>query len=239
METVLMETTGLRLRRRAAVSDITNRQTQPTSADIRDDSLLWNDTVRAEINAAFDESLKRNRGVEAKPVDNFIIIEQEAVKMFDSVVAAEERDDLNRRHNRRMQSRHIFLSTVGIFCMAYPVLLMFDAMMKLFPDNHVRTLEIASQQPSMFGSASRFCLHILLLARQSHQSNVEEGGAYLCGCLGALVLILLFVRHTTERRIVMTPDQRRQVNMMRILIQEQLVLRGITCYGGDISSTTA
>jgi len=181
-----MDATGLRKRRGVKHSSIPTEETESKTSSAEyskhRSEVDFRKTVQSEITAAIEESLTRNNKGAQNGDDCLKVIDEEASKMFDSVRAAEERDDQNRYHNVRMERRQRFLSVLGVFCMACPVLLVFDSMMSFFPEDHVRTLELASQQVSLFGATSRFCLRTVTVARQVRLSNNEEEGVYLWGC---------------------------------------------------------
>lgn len=198
---------------------------QKTVEDVtrtRCDSQEFESIVRAEINAAIEESFSRNKAQTQGTVERLKLLEDEAQKMLDSVEAAKARDDFSRKHNLRMKNRERIICGFGMLCLVCPVLVIFSKVMTLFPKHHVEILQYASQQDSLYGATSRFCLKAVLTARHVSDANFRSGYAYFWGCFGAMVLLLLLVRHTTTKHAILTAGQREQIAKIKLLIEQEL-----------------
>lgn len=216
-----MDFTGLRQRGCSQSQDFRIKEMKYSDPHISK-SNDFTSVVRAEIVTAIEESLTRKNSFIRDRSDLFKILEDEAQKMFDSVEAAQARDEYSRKYNKRMQTREHMYRFVGMFCLVCPVLLSFNAMMSLLPGNHVEVLQYAAQEHNVYGRASRFCLSTVNIARTVSQANTKNGFMYLWGSLGATMLLLLLVRHTTTKLVTMSTEQRAQMESIRELIQTEL-----------------
>lgn len=216
-----MNSTGLR---RRAFNQSSNRGNSEVTCSNRHSSGSndFETVVRAEIATAIEESLARENSFIHDRSDVFKILENEARKMFDSVEAAQARDEYSRKYNKRMKAREQIYRLAGMFCLLCPMLLSFHAVMSLVPGAHIEVLQYAAQEDNMYGAASRFCLGTVNIARTVSQANTRNGFIYLWGSLGATTLLLLLVRHTTTKLVTMSSEQRAQMESMKELIQTEL-----------------
>lgn len=178
--------------------------------------------VKAEIKEAINASLERSKDDNIDHLASFKVVEKEISSMLESVKQAKLQDNLRMKHNEKMKVREQLIFILGMFFLTCPGLLLFNMAMTLFPKRHIQTLEYAAQQVSAMGATSRFCLRIILIARNIDLANSGSGGAYLSGTMAALVILLLVLRHAAVRRTVMTPHQKGQVQTIQRLIQEEL-----------------
>jgi hypothetical protein len=120
-------------------------------------------SIRAEIAGAIDESLARHRARGLSAQEAYACVEVEAQKMVRSAAAAEERDDEACAHNRRMRSRETLFSVAGVFCLVFPILLIFDAATVLaLPENFRTVLEMGAQEESLFGKTALYAHRVTL-----------------------------------------------------------------------------
>lgn len=192
--------------------------------------------VRSEIATAVGESLSKSRASGRTNLQALRVLELEASKMLESVDSAEARNEMSKAHNTRMLRRANVLFLAGFACLVCPVLMLFNVLTFFLPHGYVETLGFAAQQDSAFGSMSRFCLHTVATAKAVQIANDENAGAYLWGCLGAMMLILLLVRRTTRRQRVLTAGQLEQVMSVRECIQEELAMQRVQLKKGRPTS---
>lgn len=220
----MTESTGLRMRTGGKHKPVLSSCSQKTVDDITRtscDSQEFEAIVRAEVHAAIEESLSRNKTQTQGTVERLKVIEDEAQKMLDSVEAAKARDAFNRKHNWQMKKREWILCGFGMLCLLLPVLVIFNRVMYLFPKHHVEILQYASQQDNLYGMTSRFCLKAVLTARHVSDANLRSGCVYFWGCFGAMALLLLLVRHTTTKHAILTSGQHEQIAQIELLIERE------------------
>lgn len=226
-----MDTTGLRQRRPISHSHSTGNNDQPDQdshdKEFKHDFQKRSDDdfetiVRSEIIAAIDDSLTKNHATNPNGFDSFHILEQEARKMLASVEASTVRDRLAHKHNVYMTTRRRFFYLVGFLCLVCPVLVIFDSLISFFPPNHIEVLHYASGEDTSYGIASRICLNVILTARSLSEANTRKNSAYMSGCFGILAMLLLLVRYKTSKRPVLTQKQRKEMVIIKQMIEEEL-----------------
>lgn len=107
--------------------------------------------IRNEIQNAIDESLARHRNRGLDPRAAFLCVEFEGKKMLRNAHVTQDRDDEAIDHNKRMARRENIFSLAGVLCLAFPILLIFDALTFLLPRNYRMVLSNGAQDESMFG----------------------------------------------------------------------------------------
>lgn len=86
----------------------------------------------------------------------FSFVEPEAKKMGRSAIAAEKRDDESRAHNLQVGKRELAFTLAGVCCLAYPILLIFNTLTVLLPEEFRTVLAMGAQDDSLFGKTALY-----------------------------------------------------------------------------------
>lgn len=218
---------GLRRRHPAEAKESTNfrRDSSADDASRQESKEDFIAMMRSEVKAALDDSLRSRKGDNKNKGNAYQDVEGEIKRMFQSVDEAQTRDDESQSHNRKLRTKQSLVSILGFFCLVCPALIVFDSFMSFIPHEDIEVLEYASQQRTLFGTTSRFCLTVLRTAEKVRMVNDETKGSFIWGCFGALSLLLLWMRFALVRQKVLSDEQREQLQCIRLTIREQLEIK--------------
>lgn len=159
-----------------------------------------------------------------------------------SIVSA---DFTKRKENERAKWWHIWLTAVGIVVLVVPILVGIDRIVRAFVPPHmvqmVATLAIpgsayhwlAQNEMSTFAQGpirtAQVCMKVLSVAHQVSEADKRNDGAYVAGCVGVLMLLLVALRIIARRRCVLSVEQKRDIVEVAEAIRTELAQRRRIC----------
>lgn len=107
--------------------------------------------IRSEIGTAIDDSLARHRAVGLDARLAYESVAAEARVLAQSAKSVAVTDTQAREHNKKVGRYGNFISLAGVCCLGLPILLIFDALTVLLPEDFRDVLSMGSQEESIFG----------------------------------------------------------------------------------------
>lgn len=178
-------------------ADAKEVETEPVSTEN-----IGGDDKRSETFASRTESVSSDSAKGEGHLDH-----TREAPLREAIQRALKRDELLRR-NRKARATQMCVSVLGMVCLGWPSLLLFDLVLILLPFNHVEALQYSSQETSFVGVASRLCLKVVKIARTAQIANKEYHGVITFACLAFLAFLLYVVRVTTKTQKVMSFAER-------------------------------
>lgn len=154
-----------------------------------------------------------------------------------SIVSA---DFTKRVQNERAKWWRIWLTTVGIVVLACPILVGIDRTVKAFVPQHVvqNVATLALSESAHHGLATfawgptrtaRMCMKVLSVAHQVSEADRRNDGAFVEGCVGVLMMLLLALRIMARQRLVLSVEQKRDIIEVAEAIRTELAHRRQNC----------
>lgn len=156
-------------------------------------------------------------------------------------------DFTKRLLNERAKWWHILLTTLGIVALICPILVGIDRTTRAFvPPHVVQTVATLATSESyhhclprnelptfVWGSirTAQVCMKILSVAHRVSEADRRNDGAFVAGCAGILMMLLVALRMMARRRRVLSVEEKRDIVEMAEAIRLELAQRRRDCAG--------